>query len=266
VQIASRDAPAAKGQTMAASSKPMKIIVTRPEPDASRFAALAAAAGYDPIISPVMEIKAAPARIDFSTVGALAFTSANGVRALAALNQPPRPLPVFAVGPVTAAAARQAGHTGVHTAGGDVGSLAVLIKREWTGDDDLVHVAGKSRAGDLVKALEAANIAARRVALYEAIPAPDMSQDAELFLKTAREPGWVALFSPRSAKFFIEQAQRADLTGALAQFHAACLSDAVAKEAARIRWASVSAPTTPTGEALLSMIAEKTGACAAPNG
>ncbi|HOP18912.1 MAG TPA: hypothetical protein PK585_02440, partial [Amphiplicatus sp.] len=64
----------------------MRIIVTRPAPDAEAFAALARAAGFEPVFSAVMTIDFGKAAPSLNGVGALAFTSANGVRAFCGLS------------------------------------------------------------------------------------------------------------------------------------------------------------------------------------
>ena len=104
----------------------MKVWVTRTEPGASRTARRLKALGHEPLVEPVLEVHPLPAAIDLGGVGALAFTSGNGLHAFAKLN-PDRGLPVFTVGEATAKAAREAGFGSVMSAGGDVQALAMLI-------------------------------------------------------------------------------------------------------------------------------------------
>lgn len=123
----------------------------------------------------------AGAEIDLTDVGALAFTSANGVRAFAALS-PVRDLRVFAVGAATAAAAKAAGFRKVLSADGDVEALAEGIfgrQREITGV--VLHPGAAEPAGDLVGILNAQGVAARGLALYDTAPAAFTDQEfAEL--------------------------------------------------------------------------------------
>ncbi len=232
-----------------------RVIVTRPEPDATRFADLCRAHDLDPVLSPVMEIHIAKTIADLSDVGALAFTSANGVRAFAA-NCDARDLPVYAVGDVTAQEARAAGFARIHVAGGDVESLAGHIASESRlARKALLHVAGEHRAGDLVALLESQGIAARRQSFYRAAPAQALSPAA---LSALDEPGadgdlWVSLFSPRTAKLFVALAERANALAALGRVHAACLSEAVA-EAAGPGWAAHHIAPEMSAESLISLI------------
>ena len=86
----------------------MRIWITRAEPGASRTAEKLRALGHEPVVAPLLQARPLPGEIGLTGVGALAFTSANGVNAFAE-RSPERSLPVFAVGDATAAAAHKAG-------------------------------------------------------------------------------------------------------------------------------------------------------------
>ncbi len=96
----------------------MRIWITRAEPGAQLTAERLRALGHEPGVPPLMEGQPVGEPPDLAGVGALAFTSRNGVRAFAALSSE-RSLPVFAVGDATASAAREAGFQDVSSAGGD---------------------------------------------------------------------------------------------------------------------------------------------------
>ena len=128
--------------------------MTRTEPGASGTAARLAALGFEPLIAPVLAVRALvqPAP-DLTGFTALAFTSPNGVAAFAALT-PDRSLPVFAVGDATAERARQAGFRTVASAAGALPDLARMIAGEATGR---VLVPGaREPAGDLDARLDGA--------------------------------------------------------------------------------------------------------------
>ncbi len=208
----------------------MRILITRAEPDASAFADQCRAHGLDPVIAPVMRIDIHKAAIGLAGIAALAFTSANGVRAFAA-NEARRDLPVFAVGAVTAAAAKAAGFRDVRAAGGDVDTLADHIASESAKlEGRLLHLAGEDRAGDLVASLKARGILAKRQTLYTAHAAQALPLEV-IDLLNADPPEWTAFFSPRTARLFIELSHAAGLDGVLTQISAACLSPAVAAAA-----------------------------------
>lgn len=233
----------------------MIVLITRPEPEAAAFAEICMARGYETIVSPLMEIHIMEAKVDLSGVGALAFTSVNGVRAFAQ-NSAERQLPVFAVGETSADAARAAGFENVHAANGDVDALAALIAAQHkSAKGAALHCAGATRAGDLVKALEAENLPARRAVLYEAQPIAALSDAAIAALRMEKAIDWVALFSPRSARLFVDRAREAGLERSLASVNAACLSDAVAKELTAAQWKSIRVAPRRDSAAMLELLA-----------
>lgn len=224
------------------------VLVTRPAPDGEAFAEDCRRAGLSPLLAPVMTIDIETRPVSLSGIGALAFTSANGVRAFVR-NAARRDLPVFAVGAVTAAAAKAAGFGDVRAAGGDVDALAAHIaaeKNDITGA--VLHVAGADRAGDLVAMLEARGIAARRLALYRARALDALDGAAMTALRESE--GWVSLFSPRTARLFRSLAGDADLS----RWRAACLSPAVAA-AVGSGWAEIAVPARPDAAGLIALMA-----------
>jgi uroporphyrinogen-III synthase len=133
-----------------------RVWITRAEPGASRTAARLRDMGFEPLIHPLLRVEhLTPPLPDLDRFAALAFTSANGVAAFAALT-PRRDRPVFAVGQATAQAARQAGFVAVRSAEGDLTALAQLIAAELS-DAVLLAPQAETPAGDLGEALAAAN-------------------------------------------------------------------------------------------------------------
>lgn len=231
----------------------MRVLVTRAEPDASAFADLCRDHGLDPVIAPIMEIEIFKKPVDLAGAGALAFTSANGVRAFAA-NEARRDVPVFAVGAVTAEAAKAAGFKDVSAAEGDVDSLARHIGAErGKAGQGILHIAGADRAGDLVALLRAAGIGAQRLTLYEAKAVKSLPDETSRLLKTD-PPEWVTFFSPRTARLFLQLAADAGAAGRLSDIRAACLSDAVADVAGEI-WRERRVAPERSAESLVEMIA-----------
>src|SRR4030095_13030880 len=119
--------------------------------------------GIAVLIEPLLEIRhLEDAEIDLTGVQSLLFTSANGVRAFAALS-PRRDLKVFTVGDGSADAARQAGFPSVESARGDVEALAALVVDRLKAEDGvLFHAAGTVTAGDLKTRLEGLGYQVRR--------------------------------------------------------------------------------------------------------
>jgi uroporphyrinogen-III synthase len=145
----------------------MRIWITRARPEAEATAERLTALGHEPLVAPVLEVRAAEGDgPDLKGVGALAFTSRNGVRAFAALS-PDRSLPAFTVGEATAGAARRAGFDRVESAGGDVAALAQLIAaRRSAFEGEVLYAAPETPAGDLPAALAERGVGARAEVVY----------------------------------------------------------------------------------------------------
>jgi uroporphyrinogen-III synthase len=232
----------------------MKVLITRPRRDAEAFAALCAKAGIEPTVAPLMTVKTLRQPVSLSGAGALAFTSANGVRAFAA-NCAARDLPVFAVGEASAAAAAAAGFSDIRTAKGDVDSLTALIARtRGQLKGAVLHVAGTQRAGDLLAALQANRIAAQRMVLYDAQAAKTLPSSAIMAIDAIPPVDWVALFSPRSATLFARLVKAERLDDRLTQIRAACLSAAVAEAAKASPWRAVWIAERPAAESMIDLM------------
>jgi uroporphyrinogen-III synthase len=142
--------------------------VTRTRPGADRTADRLRALGHEPVVAPVLEVRTLPWSAELERVGALAFTSANGVRAFAAVSGT-RDLPVFAVGDATAAAAGAAGFRAVRSAAGNVEALARTLAAAGPFGGPVLHVAGARRAGDLAGALAATGLETHTITAYETV-------------------------------------------------------------------------------------------------
>ena len=151
--------------------RPLKIWITRAQPGADATAARVHALGHTTLVAPLLAVEMLDnAEVDLRDVGALAFTSANGLRAFTRLSAD-RSLRVFAVGAATALAARQAGFKHVLSADGDVAALAkgIASRRAEIGGA-VLHPGAAELAGDLAGALERAKIEVRQLTLYDTAP------------------------------------------------------------------------------------------------
>jgi uroporphyrinogen-III synthase len=148
-----------------------QVWITRARPGADATAGRVRALGHEPFVAPLIEVRRIPGLTpDVSDVTALAFTSANAVRAFAQ-GCGRRDLKVYAVGGATALAAHEAGFGTVLSADGDVGALArAIVGRHTFGDGPILHPSAAEPAGDLVGALSAEGLEARRVDVYETFP------------------------------------------------------------------------------------------------
>src|SRR5262249_41242918 len=134
VRARPRRRPRAEGarrrRLLRAGVNAVRILVTRPEPDAERTAQKLRARGCEVVLAPVLRM----GRLDQGDLGAgpwdaVAMTSANAAHALArhARRLELVRLPVLTVGRRTAEAARTAGFTDIASADGNEQTLARLI-------------------------------------------------------------------------------------------------------------------------------------------
>lgn len=174
----------------------MRVLLTRPLEDSRAVAGALAPDGIACLIWPLTRIVPVADALEIPPgTGGLLFTSANGVRAFAALA-PRRDLPALCVGEASAEAARRAGFADVRTAGGDAQALARLA--EASGIGRFLHPRGRHAAGDLAGGLAGSGRQVAEAVLYEAVeagPAP-----ATIAAALARGAvGMVTAWSPRAA-------------------------------------------------------------------
>lgn len=176
------------------------VWITRAEPGASQTARRLSALGHASLLAPLLTVAALPLpEPDLSGVGALAFTSANGVRAFAALTQR-RDLPVYAVGGATASAAAAHGFSLAGQGDDGVAAMARLIlsQRELP-RGRILHPSAREPAGDLAGLLRQAGIGAKQLAVYESTPAKELPEPAQLALEQGAICA-VLVHSPRAAR------------------------------------------------------------------
>ena len=209
----------------------MRLLVTRPEPDAQALAERLAALGHEAVVEPLMQIEfpidnALPSQ----TVQAVIATSRNGVKALMrnSVRDVLTAKPVFAVGPATAECCKQAGFREIQVGSGNAESLIPLIQDQCrTGAGSLLHLAGEVLAVDMKTPLEKQGFEVLAPVTYRSIPATRLSESVRLEITGGRIDG-VILMSPRSAQVFQGLILVDKLTGPVRQLLIYCLSDAVA--------------------------------------
>ena len=236
----------------------MHVLVTRPILDAGPLVALLGERGIDATAEPLMSIEINEnAKIKLSGVQGLLATSANGIRAFAAL-EPSRSLIVYAVGDATERAAAEAGFGSIESAAGDVEALAELVgARANPAAGALLHVAGTKLSGNLGKTLKEKGFTYRRSVLYEAIVADGFTPSTADALRDGRFDG-VLFFSPRTVETFVTLVRKSRLVRACGGLDVFCLSPAVAERAGAISWRGVHIAKQPDQESLLALIGSKT--------
>ena len=224
-----------------------RIWITRAQPGADVTAERVRAMGHDAIVAPLLAVRVLPdVNVELHGVAALAFTSANGVRAFADVSGE-RGLKVFAVGAATAQAARAAGFKSVLSADGDVEALAEgIAARRGELRGAVLHPGALEPAGDLAGALEKQGVEARRLILYETAPVDLGNAEAEALGRSDA----VLLHSPRAAQVLARLLKAHPAP----ELRALGLSKAVVKPLARTRMAAKVFPPFPLESALLNLI------------
>lgn len=232
----------------------MRIVLTRPQSDSERTAAALRAHGHDVLMAPLLRIEPLPVELN-QRYGAVVITSANAVAALAV--HPARvalsALPLYAVGHRSADAARAAGFSDIHVAGGDIDDLTRLIAEQRPDvRAPLLYLAGEDRAGDLVGDLAVHGIAADLVVIYRAVPMPFPAELTAALAGGAVDA--VMHFSKRSAAQYVTGARDAGIVAAALGVRHLCLSAQVAAPLRAAGAARVDVAKRPDESAMVALV------------
>lgn len=181
----------------ARSAAGVRVLLTRPIEDSRAVADALRPNGIECLVWPLTRIVPTADAVEVPQgTGGLLFTSANGVRAFAALEAQ-RDLPALCVGGATAEAARRAGFGDVRPAGGDARALADLARR--SGISAFLHPRGRDTADDLAGWLRESGRQVREAVLYQAAEdGPPPAPVAEAL--ATGELDLVTVWSPRGAR------------------------------------------------------------------
>jgi uroporphyrinogen-III synthase len=232
----------------------MRIWVTRAEPEAEATARRLRERGHSPLLAPVLGVRHLEGPCpDLAGVGAIAFTSRNGVRAFAAISAE-RALPAFAVGGATARAASDLGFATVHISAGDALDLAGFIaERRAAFSGHVLHAAPETPAADLIGALKGLGVPARAHVVYRTVPLPlDPAALSALDCEPPELDG-VLIHSPQAARRI---AQFAAVEKAAPELVAWCISPAAAEPLRRLGFAAVHTARFPNEESLLKLLGQ----------
>ena len=235
----------------------MRVLVTRPEPDASSTRAALEANGHTAVLSPLMSITFMPVEdVGPGIVQAIIVTSRNGVRALARspVLHSLLELPVFAVGKRTAQDAHDLGFHGIMEGPGTAaGLLDVIASHANPAGGRLVHFAGYKLAFDLEGALRELGFDVETIRCYEATAAGSLRPEAEAEVRAGHVDA-VVLMSPEASRSYVRLLQNAGLVAEAEKIACACIAPATAAALTPFSPDRVEVAERPNSEEVLALI------------
>jgi uroporphyrinogen-III synthase len=209
---------------------PLRLLITRPEPEAERTAAELRARGHEALLAPLLRYEPiADADLGQGPWAGVVMTSAAAARAIA--QHPRLPdllhLPVLTVGERSGEAARAAGFAVVDTVRGDGRDLARLATERFARNQRLLYLAAEDRAFDLAAALATAGITVVTTVVYRMVALREFPRNVEAALAAHQVDG-VLHYSRRSAETYVSCADAAGMTAAALTPAHYCLSAEIA--------------------------------------
>lgn len=186
----------------------MRVLVTRPEPEASDTAERLRWLGHQALVAPMTRVTTDHAvPIATEGVAAVAMTSRRAIEAVAerADKAAILRLPLYTVGDETARVARRAGFADIRSADGDVEALAGLVDACCDPEHGaILYLAGRDRAGDLEGRLASVGFEVRCVEVYRADPVEVLPPAVAEALTTGRVDA-VLIYSRRAAEILVSR-------------------------------------------------------------
>ena len=232
----------------------MRILISRPYEDAARIAEFVRARGHEAVCASLLSVRSFDGpELTLDGVAAVVATSANGVRAFARRSER-RDLPLLAVGPQTADAARAAGFEHIECADGDAATLAAAVPN-WIKPEEgmLLHAASADNEGRAKALLAEEGFAVHVEVLYEVVETEKLPDEARDAIANGSLHA-VIVFSPRSARVLRDCIARANLSAACKKMAAVCISRAAADALAPLEFRQVAVAARPNQDALLDCL------------
>lgn len=203
------------------------VLVLRAREDALRTSEKLRAMGFEPLLSPVLEIAATGAPIPSGDYDAVLASSAKGVECAGPEVDAFKALPFHTVGARTAKIAEAHGWRPDIVAGDAEAILPPLLARH-SQPAHFLYLAGRDRQPMLEAGLRTAGHHVTVVEVYEARAASALSDEARAAL-AAGTIDIVLHYSRRSAEIFLDLAEAADAGSRLKNVLHVALSEDVAK-------------------------------------
>jgi uroporphyrinogen-III synthase len=234
----------------------MRLLVTRPEPDATRTARALRTLGHEVLVAPLLAML--PIAADFAgRYDGVLMTSANAARALVSHPRAAELtlLPCLTVGDRTAEAARTAGFADATSAEGALSDLVDLVASRFASSARVLYLAGEDRAGDLSDELAKRGIAVDTVVIYRALAAEKLPAHLTEALKHGGLDGALH-YSRRSVGTLLALARHDGAIPALTDIAHYCLSAEVAAPLREAGATRIEIAPRPDEASLLGLIQE----------
>ena len=237
----------------------MRLLVTRPEPDALKLGGVLEQMGHEATVDPLLSVSFEDSEpVDLESAQALIATSRNALRAIKSSPAlaTARGLPLFAVGKATAAEARALGFETVLQGPKDADALVdFIVDRAEVFGGPLIYLSGEVKAADLGGELRRLGFHVQEPVVYRVTAAQKLAA-AIVARFQAREIDGVLLLSPQTARTYARLIHAHGLTGALAGTVHFCLSPAVARGLGPLGPPRTAVAAQPNLQSLLALVAQ----------
>lgn len=235
----------------------MRVLVTRPEPEASRTAARLRAIGHEVLVAP-LTVVTADRTVAIGADGFAGVTMTSGRAADALAERADRAallhLPIFTVGDATAGAARRCGFTDIRSADGDVDALAALIANSCDPRQGaILYLAGRDRTGDLEGKLAAVGFEVRCVEIYRAEPADALPADVGEALAAGAVDA-VLIYSRRAAEILVSRLTELPSPPRLGHVAVLAISAAAAEPLVGRGFGPIRIASRPAADAVIALL------------
>lgn len=234
------------------------VLITRPEPEASDYAAELEVEGFSGLCAPMLALRdvgfEAPR---LSSYAGLLLTSAQAVRYFIKRAQAAH-IPVFCVGKHTAQAAREAGFSDVISLDGTGQDLAKHIAGlAGVEDKSFLHIHGRDVAYCIADDLMERGIIVDEIVVYEAVQAEKFSAEVAAAIRD-KKVDIVTFFSKRTAEAFLACVAGEGLKEALCSIKVLSISPSVLECVRIYDWADAYVSETPDRAGMLKILKEIT--------
>ena len=226
----------------------MRIILTRPVEDAAPLADILLQRGHKPLTMPLLQIVARQnAVIPNKSYQAICLTSANAIRVMDHIRSIQN-IPLYAVGQQSEQMAKNRGFTEVSAHGGDVEGLHNFLASHLKPQvGPLLYLSGAETSGDLQGRLQNSGFEVDRLITYDAV-----KNHLTAFREQISQADAVLIYSPRTAKLWVDEIESLKLSQVASHIKHICLSVNVAANLPQSWPKDVAA--TPTQAALLALL------------